>query len=302
MLARPRINRHQKNKALGMLMIMPWLSGVLLFKLIPILASLAISFTDFKLLTPGQTRFTGLENYIRLFHDEGVGYAIFDTISLGLSLIPLQIAASVWLAAMLGSPRIKNGLLVRTLFFLPSIIPSVAIFFMWIGFTDPATGWLNKLILQPINGAQTGRLYQDAITGFLNNIASLWAIGPGMLIMLGALQGISPELNEAARVDGAGPLVRFFYITLPMISPAIFFALIINLIAVFGGVLLLDRGNIFSGSFSPYDGYISYILFQQHDLGYAASLSWFLLILVMGVVTALFASARRWVYYPDKDA
>ena len=103
-------------------------------------------------------------------------------------------------------------------------------------------------------------------------------------------------------MDGAGPLVRFFYITLPLISPAIFFAIIINLISIFGGVILLDRGNVFSGSFSPYDGYVSYILLQKMDLGYAASLAWFFFILVMITVAALFSSARKWVYYPDRDA
>ena len=119
--------------------------------------------------------------------------------------------------------------------------------------------------------------------------------------MLGALRGVSPEVHEAARVDGAGPFVRFFYVTIPLISPAIFFALVINLIAVFGGVVLLDRGNIFSGSISPYDGYISYTMFQQYELGYASSLAWILFILVMVVVVFLFASSRRWVYFPDQE-
>ncbi|MBK9050299.1 MAG: hypothetical protein IPL78_05055 [Chloroflexi bacterium] len=86
-----------------------------------------------------------------------------------------------------------------------------------------------------------------------------------------------------------------------MISPAIFFSLIINLIAVFGGVILLDRGNLFSGSSSPFDGYISYWLFEEWELGYAASLAWFFFVLVMVVIVALFGSSRYWVYYPDRD-
>jgi ABC-type sugar transport system permease subunit len=96
-------------------------------------------------------------------------------------------------------------------------------------------------------------------------------------------------------------MVRFFYITLPLITPAIFFSIVINLISIFGGVILLDRGNAFSGSFSPFDGYISYVLFENLDLGYAASLAWFFFILVMIVTIALFASARKWVYYPDRE-
>src|SRR5690606_6763352 len=116
-----------------------------------------------------------------------------------------------------------------------------------------------------------------------------------------AMQGISSEIMEAARVDGAGPLVRFFRITLPMISPAIFFALVINLIAVAGGVILLDRGDMFRGSNSPFDGYISYWLFDQWQLGYAASLAWVFFVLIMIVVVVLFTTSRRWVYYPDQE-
>jgi multiple sugar transport system permease protein len=199
-------------------------------------------------------------------------------------------------------PGLKASTLIRTLFFLPSIIPSVAIAFMWRGFVDPNVGWLNRFILQPLGLLGFSDVYSDAAVGLLFTISSLWSIGPGMLIMLGAMQGISSEIQEAARVDGAGPLVRFFKITLPMISPAIFFSLVINLIAVFGGVILLDRGNVFSGSNSPFDGYISYWLFDERQLGYAASLAWFFFVLVMVAVVALFASSRRWVYYPELEA
>jgi multiple sugar transport system permease protein len=290
------------DKAFGLALISPWIIGLLFFKLLPILASLGISFTDFHLLTPEQTKFVGLANYVRLFHDEAVGYVLFETIALGISTIPLQLAASVALASLLSNPRLKASNMMRTLFFLPSIIPGVAIFFMWFGFTDPATGWLNKLILTPLGLTGFNNLYSDSAIAFLFSISSLWSIGPGMLIMLGALQGLPPEIQEAARVDGAGPLVRFFSITLPLISPAIFFAIVINLISIFGGVILLDRGNVFSGSFSPYDGYVSQVLFGNMELGYAASLAWFFFILVMLVTWALFSSARNWVYYPDREA
>ena len=155
--------------------------------------------------------------------------------------------------------------------------------------------------MQPLGLLGFNDVYSDAAVALLFTISSLWSIGPGMLIMLGAMQGISSEIMEAARVDGAGPLVRFFKITLPMISPAIFFSLVINLIAVFGGVILLDRGNVFSGSSSPFDGYISYWLFGEWQLGYAASLAWVFFALVMVVVVTLFTSSRRWVYYPDRE-
>jgi len=285
----------------GLLLISPWLIGLLLFKLLPILASLAISFTDFYMLTPEETSFIALENYIRLSDDPAVGYVFFQTIALALATIPLQLVASIFLAALLNSPRLKGRTALRTLFFLPSIIPSIAILFMWFGFVDPTTGWLNRLILEPLGLTGFDDVYSQGAINLLFGINSLWAIGPGMLIMLAALQSISPEVNEAARVDGAGPFMRFFSLTLPMISPAIFFALIIDLITIFGGVILLDRGNVFSGSISPVDGYISYMMFREMELGYASSLAWLFFFLVMIIIILLFGSSRRWVYFPDQD-
>lgn len=285
----------------GLLLISPWLIGFLFFKLLPILASLGISFTDFFMLTPEETEFIGLANYVNLLHDSYAGYVLFDTLSAAFGTVPLQLLASIGLAVLLNSPRLRGGTALRTLFFLPSIIPSVAVLFMWFGFVDPATGWLNRLILEPLGLTGFNEVYSEGAIALLFAVSSLWSIGPGMLIMLGAMQSLSPEVHEAARVDGAGPFVRFTAITLPLISPAIFFALVINLIAVFGGVLLLDRGNIYSGSASPYDGYISYMIFNEMELGYASSLAWVFFMIVMVFIIMLFTSSRRWVYFPDQE-
>jgi multiple sugar transport system permease protein len=298
--ARPRF-RLRYDKTMGLLLISPWLIGLLIFKLLPILASLALSFTDFYMLEPGETKFIGLENYGRLFQDEAVGFLLFSTLSMALTTVPLQMVASIGLAALLSSPRLKASTPFRTLFFLPSIIPSITIAIMWRGFLSPNNGWLSRLLLGPLGLEGFNNLFSDAAVTLLITISSLWSMGPGVLIILGAMRGISSEIMEAARVDGAGPLVRFFRITLPLVSPAVFFSLIINLIAVFGGVILLDRGNIFSGSSSPFDGYITYIMFDEWDLGYAASLAWFFFIVVMVAVLGLFVSSRRWVYFPDRD-
>jgi len=294
--------RLRYDKTTGLLLISPWLIGFFLFKFLPIMASFAISFTDFHMLKPEETSFIGITNYGRLLQDEAIGYLIVATLSRVIRAVPLQLVASIFLAALLANPRLKAPTMARTLFFLPSIIPGIAITFMWFGFMDPTTGWLNRFILPALGLSGFNDLYSDAAFAFLYSINSLWAIGPGMLIMLGAMQSISPEINEAARVDGAGPLVRFFRITLPIITPAIFFTLVINLIAVFGGVILLDRGNSFRGQGGiPFDNYINYWMFDQWDLGYAAGLAWFFFVIVMIVVIALFSSSRRWVYFPDRE-
>ncbi len=287
--------------AFGLLLISPWLIGFFLFKFLPIVASLAISFTDFFMLTPEETQFIGLENYLRMFDDAYMGYVLFDTLAVAFITVPLQLFASIGLAALLNSKRLKGGTALRTLFFFPSIIPSVAVLFMWFGFVDPSTGWLNRLILEPLGLTGFNNVYSDGAMALLFAVSSLWSIGPGMLIMLGAMQSLSPEVHEAARVDGAGPFVRFVSITIPLISPAVFFALVINLIAVFGGVVLLDRGNVFSGSASPYDGYVSYMMFNKMELGYSSSLAWLFFMIVMVVIILFFSTSRRWVYFPDQE-
>lgn len=294
-------NRQLSKRQVGLLLISPWLLGLLLLKLLPILASLGIAFTDFYMLEPELTSFIGLENFSRLFHDEYTGFVFFQALAMVIGTVPLQLFFSIMLANLLSSPRLRGRSWLRTMFFLPSIIPSVAILFMWLGFMDPSTGWLNRLIIQPLGLEGFNNLYSDGMRALMFSISSLWSIGPGMLIMLGALQGMPKEVHEAARVDGAGPLTRFVSITIPLISPAIFFSLIINLVTAFGGVVLLDRGNAFSGNNSPIDGYISYLMFNQWEFGYAASLSWVFLVIVMAIIYGIFSTSKYWVFFPDSE-
>jgi len=121
------------------------------------------------------------------------------------------------------------------------------------------------------------------------------------MIMLAAMRGIPQELYEAARVDGAGPINRFVNVTLPMVSPAIFFSLIIGLVSIFGGAALLDQGTTFSGGISEYDNYISTMIFREFEIGYAAALAWAFFVLMIVVIVLLFRSARYWVYYPEGE-
>jgi multiple sugar transport system permease protein len=191
---------------------------------------------------------------------------------------------------------------VRTLFFLPSIIPGFAAALMWQGFVNPSTGWLNRILLDPIGMAWLNHFSSRDVSGPLFILSSLWTLGPGILIMMGSMQGIHPEIFEAARIDGANRLIRFFTITIPLITPAIFFSLVLNLTAVFGGSILLDRGNTFRRNvFSSYDGYIQYVLFDRLQLGYAASLAWVFFVIVIVVVLILFGTSKRWVYFPDRE-
>ena len=289
-------------RKVGLILISPWLLGLLLFKLAPILASFVFSFTDFHLLNPDQIQFTGLQNYRIILRDEQAATALWQTLKLALVIIPVQTFASIFAAALLSSQQLLAKNTMRLLFFFPSIIPAFSAALMWDGFTNPSTGWLNRLILSPL-GLES--LYHfsngDSSLRFLFIITSLWTIGPGILIMMASMQGVSNDIYEAAHIDGAGRWTRFFKITIPLITPAIFFSLVLNLTAVFGGAILLDRGSRWRNDFSSYDGYVNYVLFDMFKLGYASSLAWVFFVIVMIIVLILFGTSNRWVYFPDRE-
>lgn len=285
----------------GLVLISPWLIGFVVFKLIPILSSLVLSFTDFYLLEPGKTQFVGLHNYIVALKDRDTRVVLYRTILMALSVIPVQIAASLFFAGLLSHKNLLGKNLLRTLFFLPSIIPSVAFTFMWQGFVDPTSGWLNRIFLDPLGLAGLNHFYGREAGNSLFILSSLWTIGPGMLIIMGAMQAIPPEIYEAAHVDGAGLLKRFFAITLPLVSPAVFFTLILNLTAVFGGAIMLDRGYTFHSNFSSYDDFVYFAVFRMFKLGMATSLAWIFFIFVMALVITLFVTSKYWVYYPEAE-
>lgn len=130
---------------------------------------------------------------------------------------------------------------------------------------------------------------------------ALWSIGPGLLIMYSAMERVSKEMYEAAIGDGASAIPRFVSITLPMISPAIFITLNINLTGAFGGAVLPDRGYILGFSLSPMEGYVNDTMFTAADLGYASALAWITFAVMMTITIFLFRSAKRWVYFPEED-
>jgi ABC-type sugar transport system permease subunit len=286
-----KLTRQQQEARIGLLFLAPWLIGFVLLKALPILAALIFSLTDFKMLSPEATKFVGLENYLRFFRDPAAGARLFESLSYFLLTVPLQMIVALALAAVFTSERLKNKRISQTLIFMTAIIPSTSIFFIFLGSLEYADRLIfTPLSLPPVEGF-----------GLLLPFMALWSIGPGFLIMYSAMESVPKEIYEAARVDGAGPIARFVYITLPMISPAIFFALVINLTGAFGGAVLLDRGYILSFSLSPMEGYINQTMFNEADLGYASALAWVTFAVMMTLTIFLFRSAKRWVYFPEED-
>lgn len=286
-----RPTRQQQEARIGLLFLAPWLIGFVLLKALPILAALVLSLTDFRMLSPETTRFIGLENYVHFFRDTEAGANLFGSLSYFLLTVPLEMAVALALAAIFTSERLKNKRFSQTLIFMTSIIPATSVFFIFLG----SIQYADRLIFTPMN--------LPPIQGFglLLPFMTLWSIGPGFLIIYGAMQSVPHEIYEAARVDGAGPFARFFSITLPMISPAIFFTLVINLTGAFGGAVLLDRGYILSFSLSPMESYINDTMFRDAELGYASALAWITFALMMTLTILLFRSAKRWVYFPEED-
>ena len=290
----PRRSLSRDSALIGLVFVSPWLVGFVLFKMIPILTALGYSVTDFHLLAPDQIHFIGLKNYLDIFRDQAAGASLFGSIGSFLFAVPMEMALALALAVVFSSGRLRYRRLLRTLFFMPSIIPAIAIFVIIQGLTDPGSGWINRLIVVPL------KLPPVDLNTTFPFVITLWSIGPSFLILLSAVQGVSKEIYEAARVDGAGPVMRLAAVTLPMISPAIFFSLVINMTNAFGGVVLLDRGMPYSASLSPMEGYINYQMFSRQDMGYASALAWMMFVVVMLIALAIFRSARYWVHFPEE--
>ena len=295
----PNAALRRREGMIGLLFLSPWLVGFILLKLLPILSTLGYSFTNFDMLNPDKATFVGLQNYIRFATDLDAWSSLVGSLGYFMTTVPLEVLVALGLATILSSQRVRLKALWRLVIFIPSIIPAAAISFVWLGFVDPSTGWLNRLILTPLRLPPI----TQGVGGIpsLTMIMALWSIGPSFLIMYGAMLSVSKDLYDAARVDGAGPLMRFLNITLPMISPAIFFSLVISLTSAFGGSLLLDRGYVFSESLSPMEGYINLVMFLYKKLGYASALAWVMFSVTMTITIILFRSARRWVYFPEES-
>lgn len=297
--ATPNRALRQRENLIALLFLSPWLLGFLALKLYPILMALWYSFSNFQMLEPDKAQFIGLANYGRALTDALAWSNMAGSLGYFLLTVPVELLVALALAAVFSSARLRARGIFRALFFMPSIIPAGAIYLIWLGFVNPYTGWLNKLILEPLKLPPASMGFGE-ITPLFLTVLALWSIGPGFLIMYGAMQSVPKELHEAARVDGAGPLMRLVSITLPIISPAIFFSLVIDLTSAFGGSVLLDRGFVFSQS-ANMDGYIYLVMFRQFDLGYASALAWIMFAVTMTITILLFRSARRWVYFPEES-
>lgn len=282
----------------GWLFVSPWIVGFVAFTLVPMAAALWFSFTDFDLRRPDEVSFIGLRNYERLLADSGVAHSFAITVRFILITVPLNLVFALSLAMLLNSRRVAGKPLLRTLFYMPIQIPLVAATLIWLGVLNGSTGWVNGLLeLVGIQGpdwiANSGWvLVSLAFIG-------LWGIGNMMLIFIAGLQGVPSELYDAARVDGAGPWTSFRNVTLPLITPILFYNLLISLVTSFQVFIQpwVLKNGIPDDSTNLFNVNLYREAFVFNQMGYASALAWVLFGVILFVTIVLFRTSRRWVYY-----
>lgn len=297
--SRPLIKRRQysfkRNNFVGYLFISPWLIGFFLFSLIPISASLALAFTNYDLLG-GTLKFTRLENFDRMFyHDLRYWKSVRATLKYVFFAVPLRLIFALTVAVLLNTKR-RAVYFYRAAYYAPSMVGgSVAVAVMWRQIFG-AGGLVNT-----VTGADI-RWFGDPkyALGTLVTLA-VWQFGSPMLIFLAGLRQIPHELYEAAAIDGAGAAQRFRRITLPMLTPIIFFNLVMQTIQNFQQ--FTQAFIITGGNGRPLDRTLLYPLylyrraFVNYEMGYASAMSWVLLGTIACLTAVLFLSSRFWVFY-----
>jgi multiple sugar transport system permease protein len=286
------------------LFLLPWIVGLLAFTLIPLVWAVWISLTDEQLFVPG--RFIGLQNYVQIFTaDEFFRKSLLVTLRWVILTTPLYLVAGLLLSLVLNQ-KLRGMRVFRTILYIPAVLSGVAVGIVWLNLFNPDLGAIN-FFLYELGVENPPYWFQDpdwAMPALA--VVGLWGIGGGAVIYLAGLQNIPPHLYEAASIDGAGPVRKFFDITLPMISPTIFFVLITSIIEAFQvfGVVFVIINNAATGG--PDNALLFYMLymwrqgFREGNLAYAAALAWILTTIGLVTVWLLFRLEKRFVYYESQ--
>lgn len=282
----------------GYIFLLPWIIGFVCFVGGPMVASLALSFTDYTL--GGAPTWTGLTNYVTAFtQDELFWPSILRTFEYAALVVPIGIVGSL-LAAMLLDSRLKGTNLFRTFFYLPHLTPIIAAVMIWLWLLSPQYGFVDDLLSKV---GITGPNWFGSTSWALPTLAimALWGIigGDQMIIFLAGLQGVPRELHEAASIDGAGSWQRFWHVTMPMVSPTIFFNAVLAIIGtlqVFSSAFVATNGGPAYATWF-YALHIYNNAFSFFKMGYAAALSWIFFVVLVIFTYVQFRAASRWVYY-----
>lgn len=287
-----------ENKWMGLVYVTPYIIGLLVFTAIPFGASFYLSFTDYPLLSA--PKWVGLQNYIELlFHDRTFHRALQVTLTYVFVTVPLKLTFALFIAYVLNYKLRFIGFF-RTAYYVPSILGgSVAIAVLW-RYIFADVGVVNMVLtglgFEAINFFGDPRYALFTIT-----LLRVWQFGSAMVIFLAALQSIPQHVYEAAAIDGANKAQTFFYITLPLITPVIFFNLILQMVEAFqefnGPFIITDGTGAPLRSTYLLPLYIYDKAFRQFDMGYASAIAWILFAIIMVLTVIAFWSSRHWVYY-----
>ncbi len=295
MLSAARGHRRLRANVEGYSFISPWLLGFLIFTVGPMLASLYFAFTDYRAIT--SPNFTGLANFSRMAKDRYFLISLGNTAFYTFIGVPFfQISALLMALAL--NAKIHGTSVYRTIYYLPSVMPAVANAILWVWIFNPEFGFANVVLrwlgLPALSWLADPRLAKPCFI-----LMGMWATGAGMLIYLAGLQGVPEALYEAADMDGAGTLRKFLYVTVPMITPTIFFNLVIGFI---GSFQVFTTAYVATGG-GPVNATLFYVLylyqmaFQSFWMGYASALAWVLFVIILIFTVIQLQLSKRWVYY-----
>ncbi|MBW8351419.1 sugar ABC transporter permease [Bacillus sp. IITD106] len=283
-------------KRVPYLFISPWIIGIIVFTLGPLIFSLVMSLYDWPITSA--PKFIGLGNYTKMFTDDPQFYkSLAITFKFAAIFVPLNLIIALVLALLI-SQRVRGIKVFRTIFYLPAVVSGVAISIIWGWIFNSEYGIMNYLL--SFIGIEGPKWLIDpkwAIVTIV--IASAWGVGTMMLIFYTDIKGIPPELYEAAAIDGASPVKQFFHITLPSITPTLLFNIItsvINALQQLTLVLLLTGGGPLKSTYF-YGLFVYNNAFKHHKLGYASANAWFMFIIILILTMIIFKSSSAWVFY-----
>ena len=289
----------KSNLKWGYFFIMPAILGILIFIFGPMLFSIFVSFTSWDMLSPMEWQ--GLENYRTMFTVDPLYWkSLRVTFYFTLLNVPAVNIFGLILASLLNT-KVRGRSLFRTAFYVPSIVPIVANSALWIFMYNPTNGLLNNFIglfgMEPQKWIGDEKLVIPSLV-----LMSAWGAGSTMVIYLAGLQGVSAQLYEAADIDGGNALTKFFHITLPILSPIVFFNVVTCLI---GSLQVFTQGYVMTQG-GPNNGSLFYVLllyrsaFTNNQMGYACAMAWVLFLFIALLTVCVFKSSSLWVFYENE--
>ena len=313
--SQPRLRRRHMSESLkyeaklGFAFISPWLIGFAIFYLVPMVASFVISLFDYDLAT-SEASFTGLGNWTRmLFDDPNTWSSLWITLRFGLIMLPISLISAFMLAVLLNSMNLWGRNIFRTLFYAPALVPFVAGALIWGQVLNSQTGWLNRIIelfgIEAVGIDGIRWLDNPTLIPITYTFIGIWGIGNMILIFLAGLQGIPTALHEAAHIDGAGWWRRLRSISMPMVTPVIFYNLVLGVVALLQYFLppfvLQGTTGYPEGATNFFMIYFDQQAFSFSQMGYGAALAWFLFFVGLALTVLLFGTQKYWVYYAGGD-